>query len=127
MTVSRERLPNRRGCETIDIEHRNGVGAGSHYTATLGYYDDGRIGEIFLNSTKVGTDVDIAVRDAAIAASFALQHGVSVEDLRVAMTRDANGRPEGVLGTVLETVAPSRRADGGANIKTKHIFPEQSP
>lgn len=125
MSEGRARLPNRRACETIEIRHRNYAGAESFYTATLGYYDDGRIGEVFLNSTKVGTDIDVAVRDAAIALSFALQHGVDPENIRAAMTRDANGCPEGVLGTLLETISPASRADGGANIKTKHIFREQ--
>ncbi len=124
MSGGRKRLPNRRACETIEITHRNFAGAESVYTATLGYYDDGSLGEVFLNSTKVGTDVDVAVRDAAIALSFALQYGATAEDVRAAMTRDAAGRTEGVLGTLLETISPARLADGGANIKTRHILPE---
>ena len=103
--MTRERLPLRRQAETFEFEHVNPSGKATAYVATLGFFDDGRLGEIFISSPKVGTDADIAVRDAAILASFALQHGVTVETVRSAMTRDARGRPEGVLGTLLDLLA----------------------
>lgn len=102
--MTRERLPQRRASETFDFTHFTPTGAGVPHKATLGYYGDGRIGEIFIGTGKVGTDVDVAVKDAAILASFALQSGVKVEDMRDAMTRDARGRPEGVMGTLLDLI-----------------------
>jgi hypothetical protein len=39
----RERLPNRRSAITFNLD----VG-GMHYICTLGYYADGRLGEVFL-------------------------------------------------------------------------------
>lgn len=102
--TTRERLPPRRYSETLDFTHFTPTGAPIPHRATLGYYPDGRIGEIFISTGKVGTDVDVAVKDAAILASFALQHGAKVEDLHAAMTRDARGRPEGVLGSLLDLI-----------------------
>lgn len=101
----RERLNNRRASEVLNFDHTTSGGATIHYQATLGFYDDDRLGEVFLNGTKIGTDTDIAVRDAAILLSFALQHGCTVETIRSAVTRDAKGRPEGVIGTLLDLIA----------------------
>ncbi len=46
----------------------------------------------------------ILATDSAIAASLALQHGVSVETLRHAILRDPQGRAIGPLGLVLDLV-----------------------
>lgn len=102
--MNRELLPARRNSVTFDFEHSLLGAQPWHYRATLGYYDDGRLGEIFLNSTKVGTGVDVAVKDSAILISFALQHGVTADAMRSSMTRDAEGRPEGVMGTLLDLI-----------------------
>lgn len=99
--MSRELLPQRRASETFEFTF-----AGQHrYVATLGYYEDGRLGEVFLSAAKRSTELDIAARDQAILLSFALQNGVTVESIRSAMTRDATGRPEGPMGTLLDLLA----------------------
>lgn len=103
----RERLPNRRRSESFEFEHRNYAGAPFPYLATLGCYADGRLGEVFIYAGKVGTELDVAIKDAAILLSFALQHGATVEDIRSAMTRDAKGKPEGVMGTLLDLISAS--------------------
>lgn len=100
MTDRRERLPNRRGAEGLEFECQ-----GMRYTATLGYYHDGRLAEIFLRCGKSGTDANIAMMEAAIAVSFALQHGCTVETMRAAFPRTSRGEPEGPLGTLLDTLA----------------------
>jgi hypothetical protein len=96
----RERLPNRRAALTFDIEP-----AGLRYTATLGFYADGRLGEVFINGLKVGSAADTAARESAITASLALQHHVPIEVLRHALLRDARARPSGPLGIVLDLLA----------------------
>lgn len=107
--MTREKLPNRRRAVTIDFDHViergvNGLpGKSVPYRATLGYYDDGRLGEVFIESAqKVATGTDIAVRDAAIGVSIGLQYGVDAEVLVPSFLRDANGRSEGVLGQLME-------------------------
>jgi len=94
----REILPARRQSETIKFSH-----AGRRFIASIGYYSDGRPGEIFLVSGKSGSDSDIAVRDLGIATSLALQHGCSIDTLRHAcLIADLDGRHEGPLGTLLD-------------------------
>ncbi len=67
---SRQRLPQRRRSETFELEV-----SGLRYTTTVGYFSDGRIGEIFLQNHKPGSQSDANARDAAVAASLALQYG----------------------------------------------------
>jgi hypothetical protein len=67
--TSRARLPNRRAASTFNFE----VG-GLRYTATVGRFHDGRIGELFLQNHKSDSSADTNARDAAIAFSFAVQH-----------------------------------------------------
>jgi len=97
--MTRDRLPNRRIAETFDIV------SGHHaFTVTVGRYPDGRIGEIFIGGTKAGSQADDAARDAAIAASFALQHGAPLHKLREALTRNSHGVAEGVLAIALDAI-----------------------
>jgi len=71
--AAREKLPNRRFAETRDLQ----VG-GLRYTATLGFYPDGRIGEIFLTNHKAGSQAGVPASDSAVLCSLLLQHGVPV-------------------------------------------------
>jgi hypothetical protein len=109
----RERLPTRRRCETFDFD----VIAGSatlHYTATIGFYPDNRIGELFLNNHRSNSTADVNARDAAIALSFALQHGADLEEIRRALSRNANGEASGPLGAALDVIAKQAPgSDGG--------------
>ncbi|SON54245.1 hypothetical protein HDIA_0704 [Hartmannibacter diazotrophicus] len=103
----RERLSNRRYAETFDFVHTNPEGKGSEFRATVGTYEDGRVGEVFVNFIlkgrhKPSTDQDINVRDAAILLSFALQNGTRLADIAPAMTRGEGGEPHGIMGTLLD-------------------------
>lgn len=107
--MSREKLPNRRRGITFEFEHvleygpNNLVAKSVPYLATTGYYDDGRLGEVFLvSAAKVSTQSDIAVKDAAIALSVGLQYGVPPEELVSSFLHDSMGRPEGALGQLLK-------------------------
>jgi ribonucleoside-diphosphate reductase alpha chain len=95
----RRRLPNRRAAETFEIE----VG-GLRYTATVGRFADGTIGEVFLNNHKSNPAADVNARDAAIAFSFAIQHGADPEAIRKALSRDSNGNASGPLGAALDGI-----------------------
>ena len=95
--MSREPLPQRRRSETITY-----MVGGLTYNGSIGFYADGRIGEIFLDCSKSGTEAQIASRDSAIIASFALQHGASINSLRSALTRRPDGSAEGPLGVLLD-------------------------
>ena len=101
--MTRQRLPNRRFADTIEFEHDTGTST-LHYVATVGHFEDGTVAEIFLNANKQGTFSDTNARDAAIAASLALQYGCPVTTLRKALTRNADGSPAGPLGHLLDIV-----------------------
>jgi ribonucleoside-diphosphate reductase alpha chain len=95
----RQRLKDRRACESFDLEV-----AGQHFTATVGRHADGTIGEIFLQSRKPGSQSDANARDAAVAASLALQFGCPLETLRHALLRDSHGRPSTPLGAAVDAI-----------------------
>jgi hypothetical protein len=96
----RERLPSRRLAESFELEV-----AGLRYTCTIGRFPDGRIGELFLQNHKPGNQSDCNARDAAVAASLALQFGCPLEVLRRALLCDAQGRPSTPLGAALDRLA----------------------
>ena len=101
MTTSqpRARLPNRRPAETFELTF-----AGLRYTATVGRFADGRIGEIFLTHHKTNSAADLAARDSAIVFSIAIQHGADPQTIRRALCRDSQGRASGPLGAALDIV-----------------------
>jgi ribonucleoside-diphosphate reductase alpha chain len=96
----RQRLPNRHGHELLDFEH-----GGIRYTVGAGWFEDGRLAEIFLSTAKHGTAVDVNARDAAVAASLLLQHGCPVDTLRRALTRNSDGAASGPLAHALDLLA----------------------
>src|SRR5215510_425347 len=99
-STTHNRLPQRRLAETFEI-----VVAGLRYTATIGRFPDGRIGELFLSNHKSNSAADTNARDAAIAFSFAVQHGADPEAIRKALSRDSQGRASGPLGSALDFIA----------------------
>ena len=102
--AERERLPERREHALINFTTADGF----RYTAGLGYFEDGRLAEIFLNAEKIGTAIETAARDSAVVASLALQHGVPLETIRRALTRNGNSEASGPLGTLLDLLQKRR-------------------
>jgi hypothetical protein len=79
------------------------------YKATVSYFDNGRLGEIFLVNTKSGSMSDNNARGVAVICSIALQYGVPLEVIRKALMRDARGRATGPLGAALDLIKESSR------------------
>src|SRR6185369_7620418 len=98
--MTRHRLLNRRMAETFTFSVD-----GLNFTATIGRFEDGGIGELFLNNHKAGNQSDTNARDAAIILSFALQYGVDLDEIRKALCRDSQGRALGPLGAALDLIA----------------------
>ena len=97
----RQTLPQRRAAETFDLKFWS-----QPFTVTVGFFDDGTPGEIFINSRKTGGDVEAVARDAAVTLSLGLQHGVPIESIRHAVTRNgACGAPVSIIGAVVDAVA----------------------
>jgi len=95
--VTRERLPNRRAAMTFGVEVN-----GLRYTATVGRFADGRIGELFLINHRSNSQADTNARDSAIVFSFAVQHGADPRAIRRALCQDSHGRASGPLGAALD-------------------------
>lgn len=112
--MARERLPARRVAETIEIEHATNNGPTRVLAITVGRYDDGRVGEVFVEVPYQQQKFATALlgRDVATLISIALQHGASVEELRDAMGHSEVNRmgnlvdlPHTIVGTVLTALA----------------------
>ena len=63
---------------------------------TVGFFEDGTPGEVFIGSSKTGGDVEAIARDAGVTISLALQHGVGIEAIQHAVTRDSHGAPASI-------------------------------
>jgi ribonucleoside-diphosphate reductase alpha chain len=94
-------LPDRRGSITFALQTAGGL----TFTATASKFDDGSLGEIFLQNYKADSTAGIMASDAAIAASLALQFGCPVDVLRKALSRDVRGNATGPLGVALDAIA----------------------
>ncbi len=68
--MPRERLPDRRQAETVDLHY-----GGRRYHLSIGEYDDGRPGEVFIHGAKPGSDTDLLCDDIGVLISRLLQHG----------------------------------------------------
>jgi hypothetical protein len=104
---ARQRLPNRRRTEIIDIEFR-----GAEYTLLIGRFADGTIAEAFVEPRKVASDRAEDSRDAGIIISIALQCGVTIEAMRASVSRVERGRPSSLTGFVLDLLTAEQ--SGGA-------------
>jgi hypothetical protein len=99
MSGARNRLPNKRACETVAFEQD-----GSQYCLTVGFYPDGRPGEIFLNHDRGDSLLDVLTSDAAILASLALQHGCTLKTIAHALKRDARGVAASPIGAAVDQI-----------------------
>ena len=73
---SRARLPDTRR----SVTHKFEVDQYKGYI-TVGFYDDGRPGEVFVKIAKHGSTISGLLDTIAVLTSMALQHGVPVESL----------------------------------------------
>ena len=96
----RELLPARRASEQFELQ------LGPHvYQIGIGRYPDFRVGEIFIDAGKAGTDLRTTAHDLAVAISLALQHGAKLEDMRRTFARDDTGMPCGIAAAILDALS----------------------
>ena len=95
----RRTLPQRRAAETFDLQFWNQL-----FTVTIGFDPDGTPGEVFIGC-KIGNDIESIARDAGVLLSLALQHGVAVETIAHAITRDTSGAAASILGAVVDALS----------------------
>jgi hypothetical protein len=98
-STPRQLLPNRRETLTYRFEH-----GGTRYFGAMSPFTDGGPAELFLDAGKPGASLQAMARDAAVITSIALQHGVPLEVMRMAVTRLDDGSAAGPLGQLLDLV-----------------------
>jgi hypothetical protein len=98
--MTRQRLPNRRPAETIGLEHN-----GSRFTVTIGFYPDGRPGEVFTHGIRSGSNLDALLADACVVVSCLIQHGVEPREIASRMGRLGNAEPASIIGAVIDLAA----------------------
>ncbi len=85
--MSRAELPTRRESVLQNFEHEGPDGSVRTYTVGIGLYPDGRLGELFLDGMKAGSDAQTLMDDAAVSVSRNLQHGDDPRKLAAAFTK----------------------------------------
>ena len=94
--MPRERLPTRRQAETLDLWH-----GGQRFHVTIGQYDDGRPGEVFIHGAKPGSDADLLYDDVGVLFSRLLQHGDDSVALAAGLGKLGNGQgPASLIGAI---------------------------
>jgi hypothetical protein len=71
MNATRQRLPDRRESRIFDFDCGR-----HHYIATVSFFEDGRLAEIFIDCPKPGSAIAEHAATSAVLASLLLQHGV---------------------------------------------------
>jgi hypothetical protein len=107
----RHRLANRRAHETIAFEHHDmpfTIGLGREVACNASCGAKARLGpivEVFLDTEKVNSFLDVLVKDGAILMSLLLQHGCAIETINHAMKRNPDGSPSSPLGRAAALIA----------------------
>ena len=102
---NRRILPQRRQSETFEMAFG---GLAKSHTITLGFYDDGALGEVFINGGKSGEVVEAIARDSAVILSLALQYGAGLSNTKSAITRDEQGAPATIVGAVIDRLSEGK-------------------
>lgn len=95
----REPLPTRRKSTNVTFKYRQNT-----VELQMGFYDDGRLGEIFLNTRMFGSEMDVMMHDVAIVTSIALQHGATISEIAQSAARAEGGKADGILSVIADTV-----------------------
>jgi len=97
----RELLPARRPSESFEITFGD---LNTVFTIAVGRYDDGRIGEVFIDGALIGSAMNAITHDAAVLLSIGLQYGVPLATMRHAVSRDGKEKAATIIGAVLDKI-----------------------
>jgi hypothetical protein len=111
--MGRQPLPERRPQVSVEAGfRRDPLDNPTPFTVSIGLYPDGRPGEVFFDPRQSG--LTPLLRDAAVLASLALQHGATLAGLAAAVTRGEDGqRPLSIIGAALDAAAAEAAALAG--------------
>jgi hypothetical protein len=101
MTEERHPLPQRRPNHSLEFEFES-----LRYQLTVGFYGDGRIGEVWLNGPRSDSALYHITQDACILISHLLQRFVSPEMIEASLPRKPDGGSASIIGAIiLELIA----------------------
>jgi hypothetical protein len=78
---------------------------GARFMVTIGFYPDGRPGEVFTHGARSGSAMDALLADACVVVSCLIQYGAEPSELACSMGRLGNAEPASVIGAVVDLVA----------------------
>ena len=111
--VGRRRLRNRRMSLNLEFAHAMQPGETPRlYLLTIGFYPNGRVGEIFLDGVKVGSNLETHLDDGATLVSRCLQYDDRAFDLSSRLAKASVIREALRLAAAIERDGPE--ADLGA-------------
>jgi hypothetical protein len=91
-------LPTRRLTENFEF-----IVGSTLFTASVGRVGPrAQVREVFINSSKIDSDVDLTMRDAAVVLSIALQYGITAREMAKSMGRNPDGRASSPVGEILD-------------------------
>jgi len=118
----RHALPARRRSTTIRLTLE-----GQKFHVTVGFYDDGKPGEVFADVGKTPQAIQQIISDACILISIALQHGVTGEELRKSLAYHDDGKPYTVIGAICEILTAVGLGDIYENDRSGEDPPRPPP
>jgi hypothetical protein len=95
----RDKLPQRRGSDTFETWFE-----GQQFIVTFSRFENGELAEVFVSAIKTTTLFDHLARDTGLLLSLALQHGAKADRLSGTVSRDSEGRPQGLAGHILDSI-----------------------
>ncbi len=78
---------------------------GARFMVTIGFYPDGRPGEVFTHGARSGSNLDALLADACVMVSCLIQHGIEPRELASSMGRLGDTKPASIIGAVVDLVA----------------------
>lgn len=123
----REPLPNKRHTEREKVTVH-----GITVYVEVGFYEDGRPGEVFLKAAKYGTNIRDMFDGLAIVLSVALQHGIPLSAFPVRgkgnhLTGEGNDLLESIFKTVEVLCTPTTTSDQSPSSTGSTTLPSAAP
>ena len=103
--MAREKFDWRRDTITINVTHEYWAGGTRKFCISYSRLPSGKVGEVWVNAVnELEKTINDDVRDTCIALSRALQYGDTLEHIAKSIQRDARGKPQGYMGTIVDVL-----------------------
>ena len=111
MPVRRNRLPNRRQVSTVSLMWP--PNSGERYHITIGEYQNGAPGEIWVHGPKVGSEIYAILSDASVLLSVLIQVGYDAAKISNALGRVESGERASIIGAMADLLVAETAVKNG--------------